>query len=210
MSMAYSSVYGNKIRKLWKLLAKNDMLTSTSYEFLDPRQCKVKDCHFKVSLKPVNKYKFLKKLFCFQAKTAMETFRHIRENHLTEIKQLKIKIGKPPDPEKKIIKRKPGPRSRTRYQVKDDNLQPSIEDPPNVSLQQLAVMDTSDNSLEQSSEENTCNINHETAPQDADGSEEMDFESAMNSIEQLSKTQTEGQQMLLSSSESTVTFKPNF
>ena len=135
----------------------------------------------------------------------METFRHIRENHLTEIKQLKIKIGKPPEPEKKIIKRKPGPRSRTRYQDKDDNLQSSIEDPPNVSLQQSVVMDTSDNSLEQSSEANPCNIN-----QDADGSEEMDFESAMNSIEQLSKTQTEGQQMLLSSSESTVTLKPNF
>ena len=68
MSMAYSSVYGNKIRKLWKLLAKNDMLTSTSYEFLDPRQCKVKDCHFKVSLKPVIKYKFLQNSFVFRQK----------------------------------------------------------------------------------------------------------------------------------------------
>ena len=48
MSLAYSSVYGNKIRKLWKLLAKNDMLTSTSYEFSNPNDCKVKDCNFKV------------------------------------------------------------------------------------------------------------------------------------------------------------------
>ena len=50
MSLAYSSVYGNKIRKLWKLLAKNDMLTSTSYEFSNPNDCKVKDCNFKVKL----------------------------------------------------------------------------------------------------------------------------------------------------------------
>ena len=48
MSQAYSSVYGNKIRKLWKILAKNDMLTSTSYEFDNPQECKVKDCGFKV------------------------------------------------------------------------------------------------------------------------------------------------------------------
>ena len=48
MSMSYSSVYGNKIRKLWKLLAKNDMLTSTAYDFSDPQKCKVKDCDFKV------------------------------------------------------------------------------------------------------------------------------------------------------------------
>merc|ERR1719210_3301698 len=94
MSLAYSSVYGNKIRKLWKLLAKNDMLTSTSYEFSNPNDCKVKDCNFK-------------------AKTAMETFRHIRENHLTEIKQLKIKIGQPPNSDRKPCYRKPGPKSRT-------------------------------------------------------------------------------------------------
>lgn len=48
MSMSYSSVYGNKIRKLWKLLAKNDMLTSNSYEFDNPQNCKVKDCDYKV------------------------------------------------------------------------------------------------------------------------------------------------------------------
>ena len=95
MSMAYSSVYGNKIRKLWKILAKNDLLTSASYEFEAANKCKVKDCHFKAS-------------------TAMEIFRHIREQHLTEIKHLNIKIGKPPTEEtKKKSKRKPGPRSKT-------------------------------------------------------------------------------------------------
>ena len=48
-SLAYSSVYGNKIRKLWKLLAKNDLLTSTSYEFANANRCKVKDCDFQVT-----------------------------------------------------------------------------------------------------------------------------------------------------------------
>ena len=48
MSMSYSSVYGNKIRKLWKQLAKNDMLTSTAYDFSSPQDCKVKDCNYKV------------------------------------------------------------------------------------------------------------------------------------------------------------------
>ena len=96
MSMAYSSVYGNKVRKLWKILAKNDLLTSASYEFQSANKCKVKDCHFK-------------------AGTAMEIFRHIREQHLTEIKHLNIKIGKPPSEEtKKKSKRKPGPRSKTK------------------------------------------------------------------------------------------------
>jgi len=95
MSMAYSSVYGNKIRKLWKVLAKNDLLTSASYEFDVSQKCKVKDCHFKAS-------------------TAMEIFRHIREQHLTEIKHLNIKIGAPPAEETpKKSKRKPGPRSKT-------------------------------------------------------------------------------------------------
>lgn len=50
MSLAYSSVYGNKIRKLWKLLAKNDLLTSTSYEFANENKCKVKDCDFQVNI----------------------------------------------------------------------------------------------------------------------------------------------------------------
>ena len=59
MSQAYSSVYGNKIRKLWKILAKNDMLTSTSYEFDNPQQCKVKDCNFKVKFRKTFKRKLL-------------------------------------------------------------------------------------------------------------------------------------------------------
>ena len=43
---------------------------------------------------------------------AMEMFRHIREDHLTEIKKLKIKIGdKPASPRKGC---RPGPRSRTK------------------------------------------------------------------------------------------------
>ena len=42
----------------------------------------------------------------------MEMFRHIREDHLTEIKKLKIKIGdKPASPKKGC---RPGPRSRTK------------------------------------------------------------------------------------------------
>ena len=60
MSLAYSSVYGNKIRKLWKLLAKNDMLTSTSYEFSNPNDCKVKDCNFKVI-----SYHVVKNFYCY-------------------------------------------------------------------------------------------------------------------------------------------------
>jgi hypothetical protein len=56
---AYSSVHGNKIRKLWKLLAKNDMLESASYEFRNQQACRVRDCGH-------------------QSATAMELFRHIR------------------------------------------------------------------------------------------------------------------------------------
>ena len=63
MSLAYSSVYGNKVtkllepflrqifgiyyltnfqvRKLWKNLAKSDLLTSASYDFQNPNKCKV-------------------------------------------------------------------------------------------------------------------------------------------------------------------------
>merc|ERR1719282_987537 len=134
--MSYSSVYGNKIRKLWKLLAKNDMLTSTAYDFSNPQKCKVKDCDFK-------------------SNTAMETFRHIRENHLTEIKKLNIKIGKPLEPLKMKAFRRPGPKSRTRigYKKADD-----------VSAKTSEV----NNPLNQSSEE-------------------MDFESAINSIQQISE-----------------------
>jgi len=97
MSMAYSSVYGNKVRKLWKILAKNDLLTNNSYEFKIPEHCKVRDCEFR-------------------ALTAMEMFRHIREQHLTVIKHLKIKIGgkSPEESDINKVKRKPGPRSITR------------------------------------------------------------------------------------------------
>merc|ERR1719318_1643727 len=77
MSLAYSSVYGNKVRKLWKNLAKSDLLTSASYDFQNPNKCKVRECSYK-------------------GKNAVEMFRHIREVHLTEIKKLKIKIGGKP------------------------------------------------------------------------------------------------------------------
>ena len=42
MSLTFSTVYGNKIRKLWKVLAKADMLTNNSYDFRSPNKCKVK------------------------------------------------------------------------------------------------------------------------------------------------------------------------
>ena len=41
MTLTYSPVYGNKIRKLWKILAKADQLTGNSYEFNSPTKCKV-------------------------------------------------------------------------------------------------------------------------------------------------------------------------
>ena len=45
---------------------------------------------------------------------AMEMFRHIREEHLTEIKKLKIKIGDKPTEEGKRKGVRPGPRSKTK------------------------------------------------------------------------------------------------
>ena len=39
-TLTYSTVYGNKIRKLWKMLAKADLLPSDSYEFKTPLLCK--------------------------------------------------------------------------------------------------------------------------------------------------------------------------
>ena len=99
----------------------------------------------------------------------MEIFRHIRENHLTEIKQLKIKIGKPnsPGPSKKCSYRKPGPKSRTKIRLLSSGNEKKEE-------------------------------------------EVMDFESAINSLSELSKLseipddKTE-QEMILTQHESSVT-----
>ena len=104
----------------------------------------------------------------------MEIFRHIRENHLTEIKKLKIKIGKPksPDPSKKCSYRKPGPKSKTKI-----NRLP-----------------------ETSSAQTIC--------EDENSEEVMDFESAINSLSELSKLEIPGkpeQEMILSQNESSVT-----
>jgi len=123
-SMAYSPLYGNKVRKLWKILAKNDMLTSESYEFADAQQCKVKDCDFK-------------------ADTAMEIFKHIREQHIRMVKKLKIKIGglEPNDDEEKEKKR-PGPWSKTQPKMKKKaTTDSSVE--AESSADAAAAMDTS-------------------------------------------------------------------
>ena len=107
----------------------------------------------------------------------MEIFRHIRENHLTEIKQLKIKIGKPkaPGPSKKSSYRKPGPKSKTKIRLPD-----------------------------------TSSLLFSGGGQTSGETEEMmDFESAINSLSELSK-QSEipdkpEQEMILSHNESRVT-----
>ena len=124
MSLAYSSVYGNKIRKLWKLLAKNDLLTSNSYEFARENKCKVRDCDFQVD-GDKSMSRILFSVNILQAKSAMEIFRHIRENHLTEIKQLKIRIGKPPRQEKMLSYKKPGPKSKTIFRPLTSSLHSS-------------------------------------------------------------------------------------
>lgn len=179
MSLAYSSVYGNKIRKLWKLLAKNDMLTSTSYEFSNPNDCKVKDCNFKVKSFACSKEFSLLIIHSFhQAKTAMETFRHIRENHLTEIKQLKIKIGQPPDLSPQKPFRRPGPRSKTRPGCE----QVAATD-QEISGGHMTMMDT-DNIEE----------------------EEMDFESAINSIQHLSQDSEAEMVLTGAGDEATISF----
>ena len=106
----------------------------------------------------------------------METFRHIRENHLTEIKKLNIKIGKPLEPLKMKAFRKPGPKSRTRigYKKADDISAKFVE----VSKKHYSV-------------------NESQSP------EEMDVESAINSIQQISKnTETK---MILTNSETKIT-----
>ena len=98
-SLTYSPLYGNKVRKLWKVLAKNNELTDASYDFLVPQKCKVVDCKESYA-------------------TAMDMFRHVREAHLSTVKKLKIKIGTPPPSPSKLVKRsnKPGPRSKTMVQ----------------------------------------------------------------------------------------------
>ena len=103
----------------------------------------------------------------------METFRHIRENHLTEIKKLNIKIGKPLEPLKMRAFRRPGPKSRTRigYKKADD-----------VSAK--------------SSEVNNPLIENPSP-------EEMDFESAINSIQQISENSET--KLILTNSETKIT-----
>ena len=98
-SLTYSPLYGNKVRKLWKVLAKNNELSDASYDFLIPHKCKVVEC---------------KDTFA----TAMDMFRHVREAHLCTVKKLKIKIGTPPASPSKFVKRsnRPGPRSKTMVQ----------------------------------------------------------------------------------------------
>ena len=104
----------------------------------------------------------------------MEIFRHIRENHLTEIKQLKIKIGKPksPGPSKKSSYRKPGPKSKTKTRL-----------PETSSLLFSGAQTSSEH--------------------------EMDFESAINSLSELSKQSeipdTPEHEMILTQNESSVT-----
>ena len=103
----------------------------------------------------------------------METFRHIRENHLTEIKKLNIKIGKPLEPLKMKAFRRPGPKSRTRigYKKADD--------------------------VSAKSSEVNHPLNENPSPQ------EMDFESAINSIQQISEnTETK---LILTNSETEIT-----
>ena len=117
------------------------------------------------------------KMFLFQSNTAMETFRHIRENHLTEIKKLNIKIGKPLEPLKMKAFRRPGPKSRTRigYKKADD-----------ISAKTSEV------------NKNQFPLNEIPSP-----GEEMDFESAINSIQEISKnTETK---LILTGSETKIT-----
>ena len=90
MSLAHCSIWGNKIRKLWKLLAKNDMFTFTASSFSSPQNCKVKFCKYKVVSIITSSSPFS---YFFQSNTAVETFRHIRENHLKQIKMLRIKFN---------------------------------------------------------------------------------------------------------------------
>ena len=107
----------------------------------------------------------------------MEIFRHIRENHLTEIKQLKIKIGKPPNSDRKPSYRKPGPKSRTIFR------------PPPTSSHLITELASSS-----------------TTRRDE---EEMDFESTINSLSDLSEAsdikKKSEQEIVLTHKESSVT-----
>ena len=60
----------------------------------------------------------------------MDIFRHIRENHLTEIKQLKIKIGQPNAPafEKRLSYRKPGPKSKSIFRTRQSQVENKKKD----------------------------------------------------------------------------------
>ena len=101
----------------------------------------------------------------------METFRHIRENHLTEIKKLNIKIGKPLEPLKMKAFRRPGPKSRTRigYKKAADLFTGEVKDPLNENPQ----------------------------------TQNMDFESAINSIQQISENSET--KLILTNSETKIT-----
>ena len=121
----------------------------------------------------------------------MEIFRHIRENHLTEIKKLNIKIGQPPDSDAKKPFRRPGPRSRTRMGYKPASL---IHQPSTSELQQPCSSKDSEEKMDVAKEEETT-----SAPPNP--VEEMDFESAINSIGQMS----DQQQLILSNNETSLT-----
>ena len=122
----------------------------------------------------------------------MEIFRHIRENHLTEIKKLNIKIGKPPESDIKKPFRRPGPRSRTRMGFKPASL---IQEPSSSDTQQPCSSKESEQKLDVAKEE--------TSPPSQDPIEEMDFESAINSIGQMSQSDIEEQQQLVLTSDET-------
>ena len=109
----------------------------------------------------------------------METFRHIRENHLTEIKKLNIKIGKPPEPTVKKLFRKPGPRSRTRLITQ-----------PVVKLGQLSETGHTDNSDQVTGDtDQMSGMEVDMSEGGCQQVEQMDFESAINSIQQFSEDQ---------------------
>ena len=124
----------------------------------------------------------------------MEIFRHIRENHLTEIKKLNIKIGNPPESDIKKPFRRPGPRSRTRMGFKPASL---IHQPSTSGLQQPCSSKDSEEKMDVVKDDSSS-----TLPQNL--VEEMDFESAINSIGQMSQSEQQ-QQLVLSNNEASLT-----